>query len=115
MRPWFAWLRRVIFTRRPAWEQNSIHAVLLTRPGCSLCDKMKASLERAGRDQPIALEERDISRDPHLEAVYRERIPLLWLNGRLSAKYRIDDSELRDKLERARAVCVAVSCQPRCR
>ena len=65
---------------------------------------MKATLPRAAANIPIVLEEIDISRDPRLLAEYEERIPLLWLNGRLSAKFRIEEAELTRKLEAARSI-----------
>jgi glutaredoxin len=69
---------------------------LYTRPGCHLCDDMKATIQRVAQAlrQPIAIEEIDISADPELERRYGEEIPVLLVGGRKAAKYRITDGEL---------------------
>jgi glutaredoxin len=72
---------------------------LYSRPGCHLCDDMKAAVRRVARDVPFTLEEVDISTDPALEAQYGVEIPVLLVNGKKAAKYRIDDRELRRILE----------------
>ena len=87
--------------RREPAAAPVIEAVLLTRPGCCLCDELKAALQRAAQRSPLHLLEIDVSSNPALEAAYGERIPLLWLNGSLSAKYRISEQELHEKLRRA--------------
>ena len=71
-----------------------ITLTLYTRPGCHLCDEMKAAIARAARDVPLTLEEVDISTDPALEARYGVEIPVLLVNGRKAAKYRVSDAEL---------------------
>jgi hypothetical protein len=44
---------------------------------------------------PIAVEEIDISTDPDLETRYGLEIPVLLVDGKKAAKYRIGDGELR--------------------
>jgi hypothetical protein len=56
---------------------------------------MKAAIARVARDVPLTLEEVDISTDPALEARYGVEIPVLLVNGRKAAKYRVSDAELR--------------------
>ena len=67
-----------------------------SRPGCHLCDEMKAVVQRVVRTQqaPIQIEEIDISTDPELEARYGLEIPVLLVDGRKVAKYRVTDGEL---------------------
>lgn len=97
------WSRLKLTGRRePPTAASVVEAVLLTRPGCCLCAELKASLQRAAQRTPVHLIEIDISSSPDLEAEYGERIPLAWLNGLLSAKYRISEPELHEKLARAR-------------
>ena len=69
---------------------------LYSRPGCHLCEEMKAVVERVTRaaDPPIAIDEIDISADPGLEARYGLDIPVLLVNGKKAAKYRITEHEL---------------------
>ena len=75
-----------------------IQLALYTRPGCHLCEEMKAVVERVGRTVPIALEEIDISGNVELEARYGVEIPVLTIEGRKAAKYRIDEAALRRML-----------------
>lgn len=69
---------------------------LYSRPGCHLCDEMKAIVQRVARaaTAPIAIDEIDISGDPDLEARYGVEIPVLLIDGRKAAKYRIREEEL---------------------
>lgn len=79
-----------------------IPVTIYSRPGCHLCDEMKAVVERVGRSVPMIVQERDISSDPGLEARYGQEIPVLEIDGRKAAKYRVTDTELL-KLLAARA------------
>jgi len=62
------------------------------------------TVERTGVD--VQIEEIDISTDANLEARYGTEIPVLLLDGRKAAKYRISDLELarllRARLDEAR-------------
>jgi glutaredoxin len=73
-----------------------IALTLYSRPGCHLCDDMKAVIARVtkGRADDITLEEVDISVDADLESRYGTEIPVLLLNGRKVAKYRVTEGEL---------------------
>ena len=68
---------------------------LYSRPGCHLCDDMKATVRRVAREVPLLLEEVDISTDPAFEAQYGVEIPVLLVDGKKAAKYRIDEDGLR--------------------
>jgi hypothetical protein len=69
---------------------------LYSRPGCHLCDEMKAVVQRATRaaTTPITIEEINISTDPDLEERYGLEIPVLMVDGRKAAKYRIEEEAL---------------------
>jgi thiol-disulfide isomerase/thioredoxin len=69
---------------------------LYSRPGCHLCEDMKAVVQRVARaaEAPIAVEEIDISTDADLEARYGLEIPVLLVDGRKAAKYRVTEAEL---------------------
>jgi glutaredoxin-like protein DUF836 len=60
---------------------------------------MKATVERVARSTPLTMEVVDISTDPQLEALYGLEIPVLLINGKKAAKYRIAEVELRRILE----------------
>ena len=75
-----------------------IALTIYSRPGCHLCEEMKAVVETVARSIPLSLEEVDISTDPALEARYGLEIPVLLVDGRKAAKYRIGEGELRKLL-----------------
>ena len=68
--------------------------VLYSRPGCHLCDEMKAVVRRVAMRVPLVFEEIDISADAALEARYGVDIPVLLVNGRKAAKHRVAEGEL---------------------
>jgi len=73
-----------------------IALTLYSRPGCHLCDDMKAVIARVATQHAVdvTLEEIDISTDADLESRYGTEIPVLLLNGRKVAKYRVTEVEL---------------------
>lgn len=72
---------------------------LYSRPGCHLCDDMKAVIDRVAVSVPLTLTVVDISTDAGLEARYGLEIPVLLVNGGRAAKYRVTEGELRRILE----------------
>ena len=74
---------------------------LYSRPGCHLCDEMKAVVRRVvgAAVAPVAVDEIDISTDPALEARYGLEIPVLLIDGRKAAKYRVTEGELTRMLQ----------------
>ena len=71
-----------------------IALTLYSRPGCHLCDDMKAVVQRVGQEMPITMEIVDISMDPELDARYGQEIPVLLVDGKKAAKYRVSEDEL---------------------
>ena len=69
---------------------------IYSRPGCHLCDEMKAVVERVVRSaaQPLTIEEIDISTEPALEARYGGEIPVLMIDGKKVAKYSVTEEAL---------------------
>lgn len=78
-----------------------IQLTIYSRPGCHLCDDMKAIVTRVAASwrEPIGIDEVDISTDPGLEARYGIEIPVLLVDGKKVAKYRIDEGALRRLLD----------------
>ena len=72
---------------------------LMTRAGCHLCDDAKAVLLRVRRDLPFELREVDIDGDPALRAAYDTEVPVILVDGRKHAKYRVDEQALRRRLQ----------------
>ena len=76
------------------------HLTLYSRPGCHLCDDMKAVVHRVSAVIPLSLEEVDISNVAELERAYGLEIPVLMMDGKKVAKYRIDERALTGMLMR---------------
>jgi len=68
---------------------------LYSRPGCHLCDEMKDVVRRVAQSVPLTLEEIDISTSRELEDQYGLEIPVLFVEGKKAAKYRVREEELR--------------------
>jgi glutaredoxin len=66
---------------------------IYSRPGCHLCEVMKETVERAVRASrlEVSIEEIDVSNDAELEARYRIEIPVLMVDGKKAAKYRVTE------------------------
>jgi hypothetical protein len=74
-----------------------ISLTLYSRTGCHLCDEMKAIVASAVRTiaTPVTVQEIDISTDPELESRYGLEIPVLLVDGKKVAKYRVGEAQLR--------------------
>jgi Glutaredoxin-like domain (DUF836) len=77
-----------------------IRLTLYSRPGCHLCDDMKGVVHRVSASVPLAFEEIDISGNAELERLYGVEIPVLLVDGKRVAKYRIREEELLRVLDR---------------
>ena len=78
---------------------------IYSKPGCHLCDEMKSLVHRVvaqHSNEPIAVDEIDISSDPDLLDRYGLEIPVLLINGKKTAKYRVSEKELRRMLDARR-------------
>jgi glutaredoxin len=75
--------------------------VLYTKPGCHLCDEMKAVVMRVTQEVGARVRELDISTDPQLEASLGEEIPVLFVNGHKAFKFRLTEEQLRRRLRGA--------------
>lgn len=67
---------------------------LYTRPGCHLCDEMKAVVRRVQGQVACELTEVDISRDEALLKRYERHIPVLVADGVEVARTRVGVAEL---------------------
>jgi glutaredoxin len=67
---------------------------LYGKPGCHLCEEARAVVLAVRERHPFELEEIDITRDPSLEALYRERIPVIAIDGEEALELVIEAAEL---------------------
>jgi glutaredoxin len=77
-----------------------MHVEVYGKRDCCLCDDVKATLVKLQREIAFDLREIDIESTPEFFDTYKERIPLVFVNGRLAFKYRVDETTLRRRLLR---------------
>ena len=68
-----------------------IEVVLYTKPGCCLCDTVKAQLGKLRAMRPFELREVNILEDGAAYAKFHEEIPVGFVNGRKAFKYHLDE------------------------
>ena len=78
----------------------SISVEILTKKDCCLCDEAKAIIERVLLDYPATLTLTDIESNPILFESYKERIPVVRINGKESFVYKAHEITLRKKLDK---------------
>ena len=73
---------------------------ILTKSDCCLCEDIKKIVNRVILDYPAKLVMTDIESDPALYEKFKERIPVLKINGIESFVYKANEITLRHKLNR---------------
>jgi hypothetical protein len=92
---------RVVIANPLASEKlMTIHIEILTKADCCLCDDAKAIVERVLPDYPATLTLIDIESDPVVFETYKERIPVVRINGEESFVYKAHEITLRKKLDK---------------
>jgi hypothetical protein len=76
-----------------------IEVVLFSKPGCCLCDTVKAQLGRLRATQPFKLREVNILEDSAVYAQFHEEIPVVFINGRKAFKYHLDEEAFLRRLK----------------
>lgn len=74
--------------------EPSFRLTLYSKPGCHLCEDVRALLDEFQADYGYAVDEVDITTDAELFARYRFEIPVLLRDGGEIARGRIDGREL---------------------
>jgi glutaredoxin len=87
----------------PATVDDSEPRVLvLTRPGCHLCEEAISVVESVVAETGDSYEERNVDRDPELLRRYSEQVPVIFVDGRQHDFWRVDPARLRAALRKAR-------------
>ena len=87
----------------PATVDDSEPRVLvLTRPGCHLCEEAISVVESVVAETGDSYEERNVDRDPELLRRYSEQVPVIFVDGRQHDFWRVDPGRLRAALRKAR-------------
>ncbi|HZS35182.1 MAG TPA: glutaredoxin family protein [Polyangia bacterium] len=71
---------------------------LYTRVHCHLCDDAKAALERVRARAGFELDVIDVDTDAELQALYGLEVPVVLVDGKKWAKFRVDESALERRL-----------------
>jgi hypothetical protein len=71
---------------------------LLTRPGCHLCDDVRAVVAAVAADLGVDWEERDITRSDSDLRAYGEMIPVTLIDGVQHDFWRVSEQRLRAAL-----------------
>jgi glutaredoxin len=82
--------------------RDKAHVILYSKPGCHLCEVMKAEIAKANCADLYRLEEINIESDPALLARYRNEIPVLVIDGSEVFKHRLSAEAFRDYLTHLR-------------
>ena len=80
--------------------------VLISKPGCHLCDPVREVISRVALDLGVSWSERSILDDPELRAAYSAQIPVTLVDGTQHDYWRVDESRLRAALAEPRATDV---------
>lgn len=79
---------------------NHPRVVVLTRPGCHLCEDAKATIAAVCAETGDTWAERDITDDPGLTARYTNEIPVTFVDDAQHDFWRVDAARLKAALTR---------------
>ena len=77
-----------------------IQIEIMTKNGCGLCVDAKEIVERVLPDFPVTLKMIDIESNSDLFEKYKEKIPVVRINGKENFVYKVNEITLRKKLEK---------------
>ena len=84
--------------RRRSRAGSIPRVVVFHGQGCSLCDRARDRLGRLHAELGFDYAEVDITGDDALEAVYREWLPVVEIDGARAFVYHLDEAAFRRKL-----------------
>ena len=76
----------------------SHRVTVLTRHGCSLCLKAETEAARICDELGVPWNTVDVDADPELRAEYGDRVPVIMVDGREHAFWRVEEFRLRAAL-----------------
>jgi len=77
------------------------NVVVYHAAGCHLCERARSVVGELWRELGFELREVDITGDPELEAVYREWLPVVEIDGRRRFTYHVQPDAFRRAVARA--------------
>jgi glutaredoxin len=76
-------------------EGRSHELVLLTKPGCHLCQAARETVASVAGELGVSWEEKNILDDPELSRRFAEEIPVVMIDGVQRDFWHIDPERLR--------------------
>lgn len=76
----------------------SVRVVVLSKPGCHLCEDACRDVARIAADLSVAWAEQDISDDEQLMTQWAEYVPVILVDGEVHGWFRVDETRLRAAL-----------------
>lgn len=73
---------------------------IYSKSDCHLCEEAKTIIGRFSNDFEFELLEVNIESDPALFEKFRYEIPIVFINGHKTFKYRVDPKRLQEHLQR---------------
>lgn len=77
-----------------------VEIVVYSKPGCCLCDEVKAQLEKLRATTRFDWREVNILDDSQAFEQFKEEIPVVFINGRKAFKFRLDEREFLRRVEK---------------
>lgn len=65
--------------------------VLYSKPACCLCEQVKEQLTRIQEEHKFVLHEINILEDLAVYKLFKDEIPVIFVNGKKAFKYRLDE------------------------
>lgn len=93
-------VRMLSFFRRS--RRRPRHITFYTKEGCSLCRGVRGSLDELQHEYDLTVDEIDITTDDALYQRYKEVIPVVIVDGRVTLEGRISEDDLRRALKAGR-------------
>jgi Glutaredoxin-like domain (DUF836) len=84
----------------PGRDERGHRILLLSKPGCHLCDDAREVIARVAADLDVGWDERDITASEQDMAEYWDKIPVTVVDGVTHDFWRVSEDRLRAALRR---------------
>jgi glutaredoxin len=75
--------------------------IVYSKPACCLCERVKKQLLRLQRQYQFTLREVNILEDSAAYEMFKDEIPVIFVDGKKAFKYRLDEKRFVRTLESA--------------
>jgi glutaredoxin len=82
----------------PPPAEQPARVLLLTRPGCHLCDEARAVVARVTAELGVQFREKDVNDDPEDLRQYSDMVPVTLVDGIQHDFWRVSEDRLRAAL-----------------